>query len=85
MGSLGPGECVPIIDPDGETHQDHSNINGHSVKLWMIPVDKEARKNKEKKAPEPVEDLPKEWAKEDVEIEGRKPDLGEIEDDASEI
>jgi hypothetical protein len=51
----------------------------------MIPVDKEARKNKEKKAPEPVEDLPKEWAKEDVEIEGRKPDLGEIEDDASEI
>jgi hypothetical protein len=51
----------------------------------MIPVDKQSRKNKEKKAPEPVENPPVEWAKEDVEIEGRKPDLGEIEEDASEI
>jgi hypothetical protein len=47
----------------------------------MIPVDKEI-----KKAPgEPIEDLTSEYAKEDVEIEGRKPDLGEIEEDASEL
>lgn len=46
----------------------------------MIPVDKEL-----KKSPEPIEDLTVEYAKEDIEIEGRKPDLGEIEEDASEL
>ena len=37
-------------------------------------------------APEdPLEDLPLEWDEEDQEIEGRKPDLGEIEEDRSEL
>jgi len=31
-----------------------------------------------------LEDLPEEWSEEDREIEGRKPDLGEIEEDISE-
>jgi hypothetical protein len=31
------------------------------------------------------EDLPLEWSKEDRWIEGRKPDLGETEDDTSEV
>jgi hypothetical protein len=47
----------------------------------MIPVDKELKK----KSPEPIEDLPSEYDKEDIEIEGRKPDLGEIEEDVSEL
>ena len=33
----------------------------------------------------PLENLPREWADEDREIEGRKPDLGETEDDPSEL
>lgn len=33
----------------------------------------------------PPPDAPLEWADEDREIEGRKPDLGEIEDDESEM
>jgi hypothetical protein len=32
-----------------------------------------------------VEDLPAEWEKEDRESEGRKPDLGETEEDPSEM
>jgi hypothetical protein len=32
-----------------------------------------------------IEDLPLEWADEDRESEGRKPDLGEIEEDSSEL
>ena len=32
-----------------------------------------------------VEDLPAEWQEEDRESEGRKPDLGEIEKDPSEL
>jgi hypothetical protein len=32
-----------------------------------------------------LEDLPREWDAEDQEIEGRKPDLGEIEEDPSEL
>jgi hypothetical protein len=31
------------------------------------------------------EDFPSEWAEEDREIEDRKPDLGEIEEDTSEL
>ena len=34
---------------------------------------------------EPLENQPLEWADEDREIEDRKPDLGEIEEDASEL
>ncbi len=33
----------------------------------------------------PLENAPLEWADEDVEIENRKPDLGEIEEDSSEL
>ena len=33
----------------------------------------------------PLENNPRDWADEDVEIENRKPDLGEIEEDASEL
>jgi hypothetical protein len=39
---------------------------------------------KKKDAPEPLEDLPAEWAEEDRESERRAPDLGEIEEDPSE-
>ena len=52
----------------------------------MSPIDKKTEKDvKEGKVPEPIEDLPSEWAKEDSEIEGRKPDLGEVEEDSSEL
>ena len=34
---------------------------------------------------EPLENLPLEWADEDRVIDDRKPDLGEIEDDTSEL
>ena len=34
---------------------------------------------------QPLENLPLDWADEDIEIEDRKPDLGEIEEDTSEI
>ena len=52
----------------------------------MSPIDKKAEKDlKEGKVPEPIEDLPSEWAKEDIEIEGRMPDLGEVEEDSSEL
>jgi hypothetical protein len=33
----------------------------------------------------PVEDMPVEWQDEDREMEGRTPDLGELEDDPSEL
>jgi hypothetical protein len=32
-----------------------------------------------------LEDLPSEWAQEDRDMEGRKPDLGEDEEDPSEL
>ena len=52
----------------------------------MSPIDKKLEKEeKEGKIPKPIEDLPSEWAKEDREIEGRKPDLGEVEEDPSEL
>jgi len=41
--------------------------------------------SKEERSPDELEDLPSEWSKEDREIEDRKPDLGEIEEDTSEL
>jgi hypothetical protein len=41
--------------------------------------------SKEKRSQDLLEDLPSEYAKEDREIEDRKPDLGEIEEDTSEL
>jgi hypothetical protein len=50
----------------------------------MTPIDKKLEKEvKEGKIPKPIEDLPSEWAKEDREIEGGKPDLAEVEEDPS--
>ncbi len=52
----------------------------------MSPIDKKIKNDvKEGKIPEPIEDLPSEWAKEDREIDGAKPDLGELEEDPSEL
>lgn len=47
-------------------------------------------KNKETKVDRdedesPLENQPLEWAEEDLEIENRKPDLSEIEEDTSEL
>jgi hypothetical protein len=49
----------------------------------MSPKDKKTSKNDD--SPEELEDLPSEWAEEDREMEDRKPDLGEIEEDTSEL
>jgi hypothetical protein len=50
----------------------------------MKPIDKKVKEDiKEGNIPEPIEDLPSEWEKEDREIEGGKPDLGEVEEDPS--
>jgi hypothetical protein len=50
------------------------------------PIDKRIDQDiKEGKVPEPIEDLPSEWQKEDVEDEGREPDLGELDEDPSEL
>jgi len=52
----------------------------------MTPLDKKIKKDvHEGKIPKPIEDLPAEWDKEDIEDEHRKPDLGEIEEDPSEL
>ena len=52
----------------------------------MGPIDKKLKKEAiEGKIPKPIEDLPSEWAKEDQEIERRKPDLGEVDEDPSEL
>jgi hypothetical protein len=51
----------------------------------MSPLDKKLKKEIiEGKIPEPIEDLPSEWVKEDRDIEGGKPDLGEVDEDPSE-
>ena len=51
----------------------------------MTPIDKKIEKDvRTGKIPKPIEDLPSEWAKEDREIDGAKPDLGEAEEDPSE-
>ncbi|MGA3201900.1 MAG: hypothetical protein ABSF12_05340 [Bryobacteraceae bacterium] len=52
----------------------------------MGPIDKKIEKDvNEGKIPEPIEDLPSEWAKENREIDGAKLDLGELEEDPSEL
>jgi hypothetical protein len=52
----------------------------------MKPLDKKVNKDaKEGKIPTPIEDLPSEWAKEDQQEEGRAPDLGELDEDPSEL
>jgi hypothetical protein len=52
----------------------------------MGPSDKELKKEAEKgRIRKPIEDLPSEWEKEDREIEGGKPDLGELEEDPPEL
>ena len=52
----------------------------------MGPIDKEFEKEVKKGTiPKPIEDLPSEWAEENREIEGAKPDLGELEEDPSEL
>ena len=52
----------------------------------MGPIGKQFKEEvKEGKIPKPIEDLPSEWAKEDREIEGGKPDLTEVEEDPSEL
>lgn len=49
----------------------------------MTPRDKD-RVDKDD-SEDPLENQPLEWADEDREIEGRKPDLGETEEDTSEL
>jgi hypothetical protein len=49
----------------------------------MIPKDKGLDRKDGSEAP--LENQPLEWAEEDREIEDRKPDLGEIEEDTSEL
>jgi hypothetical protein len=44
----------------------------------MSPAEKKPDEDK-------LEDLPAEWEREDEEMEGRKPDLGEIDEDPSEL
>ena len=55
-------------------------------RLNMKPLDKKIDKDVKKgKVPKPIEDLPSEWSKEDREDEGREPDLGELDEDPSEL
>ena len=52
----------------------------------MKPIDKKIDKDVKKgNIPKPVEDLPSEWSKEDRDLEGREPDLGELDEDPSEL
>ncbi len=52
----------------------------------MKPIDKKIKDDlKEGKVPQKIEDLPSEWAKEDQKEENRKPDLGELDEDPSEL
>jgi len=52
----------------------------------MKPIDKKIDNDVKKgKVPKPIEDLPSERAKEDREEEHRKPDLGELDEDPSEL
>ena len=45
----------------------------------MKPIDKKIDQDiKEGKVPDPIEDLPSEWSKEDRDLVGREPDLGEL-------
>ena len=49
----------------------------------MIP--KDTKVDRKDVSEEPLENQPLEWADEDREMEDRKPDLGEIEEDRSEL
>jgi hypothetical protein len=49
----------------------------------MIPKNKSVDRKEDSE--EPLENQPLEWADEDREMEDRKPDLGEIEEDKSEL
>jgi hypothetical protein len=52
----------------------------------MKPLDKKIGKDFQKGTiPKPIEDLPVEWAKEDLDNEGREPNLGELDEDPGEI
>jgi len=52
----------------------------------MGPIDKKLEKDiRDGNIRKPIEDLPSEWADEDREIDGAKPDLGELEEDPSEL
>ena len=52
----------------------------------MKPLDKKVKEDvKEGKVPEPIEDLPSEWSQEDCDLENREPDLGELDEDPSEL
>lgn len=52
----------------------------------MGPIDKKIEKDiKDGHIRKPIEDLPSEWAEEDNEMDGAKPDLGELEEDPSEL
>lgn len=52
----------------------------------MKPIDKRIDEDiKDGNLRKPIEDLPSDWAKEDREIDGSKPDLGEIEEDPAEL
>ena len=49
----------------------------------MIP--KDTRLDRKDDSEEPLENQPLEWADEDRQMEDRKPDLGETEEDTSEL
>lgn len=52
----------------------------------MKPIDKKIDEDvKEGKIPQKIEDLPSEWSEEDRHDEGRAPDLGELDEDPSEL
>jgi hypothetical protein len=52
----------------------------------MKPIDKKIDEDIEDgNIPEPIEDLPSNYSREDRQIGGRKPDLGETEEDPSEL
>ena len=52
----------------------------------MRPIDKKYNEDVEQgNIPEPIEDLPSEWEKEDREIDGAKPNLDELEEDPAEL
>jgi hypothetical protein len=52
----------------------------------MDPTDKRVNKDiKDGNIRKPIEDLPAEWEKEDTEIGGAKPNLGELEEDPAEL
>jgi len=52
----------------------------------MKPIDKRITKDVKKgTVPKPIEDLPSEWSQEDIKEENREPNLGELDEDPSEM